>query len=306
MLDLIHSDICSPFPVQTPHGKLYFIMFLDDHSHLINIQLLASKDQALEAWNIVKNLWENHTERRVKVFRSDNGREYISTAFTKALQDAGIERHLASPYAHQQNGKAERAIRTIQGRSLAMLEAAHLPKYLWGEAVLTAGYLWNRTESRSLPPGKTLFEMVNGRKPDLSHLRVFGSRCWARIPIELQTKFGPHSCRVIFMGYPDGVKGYRVCDMTNGAFFTARDVIFDETLPPTTVSDSDDSEEESTSTEPDPIPVNPDKEHTHNQPNPTPQLRCSSRTRKLTEKGKAYHENIANAKSRSTKGVLEA
>ena len=48
MLDLIHSDLCSLFPVRTPHAKLYFIVFLDDHSHLLNIQLLTSKDQALD------------------------------------------------------------------------------------------------------------------------------------------------------------------------------------------------------------------------------------------------------------------
>ena len=43
MLDLIHSDLCGPFPVRTPHAKLYFIVFLDDHSHLLNVQLLATK-----------------------------------------------------------------------------------------------------------------------------------------------------------------------------------------------------------------------------------------------------------------------
>jgi hypothetical protein len=132
MLDLIHSDVCGLFPVQTPHGKTYFIIFLDNHTHLINIQLLTSKDQALQAWTIVKNLWENHAERRVKTFHSDNGGEYIGGAFTRALQDAGIECQLTSPYAHQQNGKAERVMCTIQGRSLAMLEAAHLLKSLWG------------------------------------------------------------------------------------------------------------------------------------------------------------------------------
>ncbi|KAG1873256.1 hypothetical protein C8R48DRAFT_550611, partial [Suillus tomentosus] len=29
-LELIHSDICGPFPVETPHHKQYFIIFLDD------------------------------------------------------------------------------------------------------------------------------------------------------------------------------------------------------------------------------------------------------------------------------------
>ena len=42
--------------------KLYFVVFLDDHTHIINVQLLASKDQALDAWKIVKALWENHVE----------------------------------------------------------------------------------------------------------------------------------------------------------------------------------------------------------------------------------------------------
>ena len=115
MLDLIHSNLCGPFPIQTPHAKLYFIIFLDDHTHIINVQLLTTKDQALDAWQIIKNLWENHAERRVKAFRSDNGGEFLSMAFTKALEDAGIERQLAAPYAHQQNSKAEWVIWTLKG-----------------------------------------------------------------------------------------------------------------------------------------------------------------------------------------------
>lgn len=38
---------------QLPHGKLHFIIFLDDHTNLLNVQLLASKDQALDAWNVI-------------------------------------------------------------------------------------------------------------------------------------------------------------------------------------------------------------------------------------------------------------
>jgi hypothetical protein len=222
MLELIHSDLCGPFPVSTPHGKLHFILFLDDHSNLLNLQLLATKDQALDAWRIIKARWENHSGRTVKVFRSDNGGEFISKAFTEALSMAGIERQLSAPYAHQQNGKAERAIRTIEGRLFAMLESAGLPANLWGEAALTACYLWNRSTSVTLPPGITPFEVVNGRQPDLAHIRVFGSRCFARIPSELQVKLGPHSRKAIFLGYPEGTKGYRLRDQASGTFFVAR------------------------------------------------------------------------------------
>ena len=122
MLDLIHFDLCGPFSVYIPHIKLYFVVFLDDHTHLLNIQLLATKDQALDAWQIVKSLWENHAGHKVKVFCSDNGGEFISVEFTKALEEAGIEWQLAAPYAHQQNGKAEQVMHTLEGHSLAMLD----------------------------------------------------------------------------------------------------------------------------------------------------------------------------------------
>lgn len=49
LLDLVHTDTCGPFLVQTPHGKLYFTVFLDDHSGCADVQLLAKRDQALEA-----------------------------------------------------------------------------------------------------------------------------------------------------------------------------------------------------------------------------------------------------------------
>ncbi|KAG1875366.1 hypothetical protein C8R48DRAFT_570802, partial [Suillus tomentosus] len=85
----------------------------------------------------------------------------------------------------------------------ALLETARLPVNLWGEAALTVCYLWNRSKSRVLPSGITPYEIINGKQPDLSHLRVFDSRCFARIPTEVQSKLGPHSREAILMGYPD-------------------------------------------------------------------------------------------------------
>lgn len=53
-LDLVHSDVCGPIPTVTPHGKHYFVIFLDDHTHALDLQLLASKDQALDAWRTLR------------------------------------------------------------------------------------------------------------------------------------------------------------------------------------------------------------------------------------------------------------
>lgn len=232
LLELVHSDLCGPFPVQTPHGKNYFVVFLEDFSNVVDIQLLATKDQALEAWRIVQKRWENKLDAKVKIFRSDNGGEFIGADFSAALAADGIERQLSAPYAHQQNGKAERIIRTIEGHMFAMLTTAQASLSLWGEATLAAGYLLNVSVTSTLPLNTTPFEVFNkGVKPNLSHLRVWGVRCFARVPAELQTKLGVKSRECLFMGYPPGQKGWRVRDVVSRHFFTSCDVIFDENIP---------------------------------------------------------------------------
>lgn len=83
----------------------------------------------------------------MKTFWSDNGGEFLSDAFTKHLEETRVQRQCSAPYAHQQNGKAERVMHMIEGRMYVMLNFACLPPSLWGEAALTACYLFNRTES---------------------------------------------------------------------------------------------------------------------------------------------------------------
>ena len=58
-LELIHSDICRPFPTLMIHGKRYFILFLDDFTNTLSVHLLANRDQAFAAWRIVQARWEN-------------------------------------------------------------------------------------------------------------------------------------------------------------------------------------------------------------------------------------------------------
>jgi hypothetical protein len=122
-------------------------------------------------------------------------------------------------------------MRTLQGRMLAMLTWARLPLTYWGEAALTASYLQNLSLQSALPPNVTPHEMYHGRKPDISHLRVFGARAFAHVPLKMQTKLGVKSRECLFMGYPPGQKGYRVRDLATSTFFTSTAVIFDENSP---------------------------------------------------------------------------
>jgi hypothetical protein len=219
-------------------------VFLDDHTHILNLQLLASKDQALKAWWATRACWENLSDQQVKAFCSDNGGEFMSDAFSRILKEAEIECQFSAPYAHQQNGKAEQVMWTIKGWMYAMLDHAHLPCSLWGEAALTEAYLFNRSESRALPPGIMPYEILHGTQPTLTHPHIFSAHCFACIPPELQEKLGPRSCEALFMGYPPGVKGWCCCNVATAVFFNSHNVIFNENFTQWPFPDSDDEDDD--------------------------------------------------------------
>ncbi|PPQ85636.1 hypothetical protein CVT25_012758 [Psilocybe cyanescens] len=135
----------------------------------------------LEAFIIVKERWETRTGFKVKRFRCDGGTEWKG-AFTQYLNDHGIEMEVTPRCEHWMNGEIEQFMRTVQGRILAMLTTAQLPMTYWGEAALTAAYLLNVTTFNA--DGVTPFEVMYGRSPNLSHLHIWSSRCFAHVPEE--------------------------------------------------------------------------------------------------------------------------
>jgi hypothetical protein len=100
----------------------------------------------------------------------------------------------------------------------------------WLDAVLTRQYLCNHLPTSTLPNDVTPFEsFTNGRKPDLSHLRVWGCECFVAVPDELRLKAGFKCFRAIFVGYEEHRVGWRVRDL-NGKYSFSNDVIFNENL----------------------------------------------------------------------------
>ena len=47
-LELVHDDLCGPITLATNGGQRYFLLFMDDYSHYMWLQLLTSKDEAAE------------------------------------------------------------------------------------------------------------------------------------------------------------------------------------------------------------------------------------------------------------------
>ncbi|WVZ12067.1 hypothetical protein V8G54_016597 [Vigna mungo] len=169
---------------------------------------------------------ENQLGCRLKCLRTDNGLEFVSEEFNGFCKEKGIRRHRTVVGTPQQNGLAERMNRTILERVRCMLLGSGLSKAFWGEAANTAVYLINRSPSSALN-FKTPMEVWSGRPTDYSHLRVFGSLAFAHVRGD---KLDSRAAKCIFLGYAEGVKGYRLWRLDSPSkLIISMDVIFDET-----------------------------------------------------------------------------
>ena len=180
----IHSDLKS-FPVDSYHRYKYFISFFDDYTSYAWIVCLRTKDAALGALKQFLAMIKNQHDTTVKEWMSDAGGEYKSEAFLKTLKDAGIKILQSALHTPQQNGRAERFMRTLMDKAEAMRHEACLPQSWWEFAVQHATHVYNRTPLRRLE-WRTPYELLNGEVPDISHLRVFGCGAYVHIPKDVR------------------------------------------------------------------------------------------------------------------------
>ena len=99
--------------------------------------------------------------------------------------------------------------KTLMERARSMLSGVGLGQEFWAEAVDNACYLVNRSPS-SMLEDKTPHEIWTGKKPSLSHLRVFGCDAYVHDPKEKRTKLDSKYEKCIFIGHKDGLKGYKL------------------------------------------------------------------------------------------------
>jgi len=145
VLELVHTDICGLMQNTTPAGNRYFLTFIDDFSRFTAIFLMANKDEVFNKFQEYEAHVSNMFGFRMKCLRSDNGSEYKSKRFIDYCKSKGIQRQYSVIYTPQQNGVAERKNRTLVEAARSMLISAKLPLQYWGEAIVTANYLQNRS-----------------------------------------------------------------------------------------------------------------------------------------------------------------
>lgn len=136
---------------------------------------------------------------------------------------------MESSWSHtpEQNETTERDNRTIVEAARTMLHSRNLPLLLWAEAVNTAVYILNRTTCVRTS-GTTPYKIWTGRKPEISHLRVFGSTAYMHIPKQFRKKLDAKAKQTVLVGYQGESANYRLYDPVRKNVVVSRDVTFDE------------------------------------------------------------------------------
>ena len=169
----VHTDIAGPLTPVAHNGDEYALIFVDDATRFVAVYTIPSKDQAINGFKrFVAEM--GVTEQQIRVLRSDNGTEFCNKEFEKYLLDLGILHETTNTYTPSENGVAERTWRILFNMTRAMLILSGLDAGWWYKALKMAAYIRNRILSSALP-GKTPYEAMFGKKPDLSHMHPFGS-----------------------------------------------------------------------------------------------------------------------------------
>ncbi|KAJ4715506.1 Retrovirus-related Pol polyprotein from transposon TNT 1-94 [Melia azedarach] len=223
-LDYIHSDCWGPSRVESLGGHRYFVSMIDDFSRMTWVFIMKHKSEAFKNFRQWKALVENQTGKKIKRLRTDNGLEFCWSEFDEFCKNEGIARHHTVRDTPQQNGVVERMNQTLLERARCMLSNAELTRRFWAGAVSTACYLINRGPHTGINL-KTPFEVWSGKPADYSNLRAFGCTVYYHVN---EGKLEPRAKKGAFVGYGDGVKGYRIWSPSEKRIILSRNVVFDE------------------------------------------------------------------------------
>jgi hypothetical protein len=160
--------------------------------------------------------------------RSDNGSKFKNARIDEYYDDKGIKHEFSSKYIPEQNGIVERKNRTLIDMARSMLAEYNVSDSYWAEAINTACHSSNRLYCHKLLK-KTPYELLIGRKPNISYFRVFGCKCYILRKGSRPSKFEKKCDEGFLLGYSSNSKAYRVFNKTHGIIEEAYDVEFDET-----------------------------------------------------------------------------
>nr|GEU75454.1 hypothetical protein [Tanacetum cinerariifolium] len=220
-LHLLHMDLCGPMKIASINGQRYVLVIVDDYSRYTWVQFLRSKDEAPE---VIKTFLKRITillQSSVIIIRIDNNTEFKNQILKEYFDCVGISHQVSSVRTPQQNGV------TLVEATRTMLIFSHAPLFLWAEAIATACFTQNRFIIHRRF-NKTSYELINGKKLDISFLHVSGALCYPKNDREDIGKLGAKGDIGFFIGYSANSRAYRVYNRRTKKIMEIMNVTFDE------------------------------------------------------------------------------
>lgn len=183
-LDIIVSDVCDAFEVESIGRKRYCVTFIDVYSGPCEHKFIKEKTDVADV--------------------TINYVEYLKTQYGRKPKREGIKLELSVGYCPEQNGIAEHRIRTLGEAARCMFSEANLPLSFWARAVNMANHTQNRIIKRK--KNKTTYEMF------YNEVKGFGFEACVVIPEEMRRKLDQKSIRIRFKEFVLKKKGYRMTD----------------------------------------------------------------------------------------------
>ncbi|GJR15427.1 putative ribonuclease H-like domain-containing protein [Tanacetum coccineum] len=226
-LYLLHMDLCGPMRVTSVNGKKYILVIVDDYSRFTWVKFLRSKDEAPDFIIKFLKMIQVRLQVTVRRIKTDNGTEFVNQTLREYYEKIGISHETSVARSPQQNGVVERRNRTLIEAARTMLIYAKALLFLWAEAVATACYTQNHSIIR-LRHGKTPYELLHDKPPDLSFFHVFGALCYPTNDSENLGKLQPKADIGIFIGYAPTKKAFQIYNRRTRRIIETIHVDFDE------------------------------------------------------------------------------
>ncbi|GKD67141.1 retrovirus-related pol polyprotein from transposon TNT 1-94 [Tanacetum coccineum] len=227
MLHLIHMDLCGSMRVESINEKWYVLVIVDDYSRCTWVHFLRSKDEAPEVIKTFLKKIQVLLQALVIIIRTDNGTEFTNQVFKHYYNSVDITHQTSSVRTPQQNGVVERRNLTLVEAARTMLIFSYAPLFLWAEVIATACYTQNHSQIHKRFD-KTPYELINGRKSDISFLHVFGALYYPKNDREDIGKLGPKGDIGFFIGYFTNSCAYRVYNQRTRKIMVTMNVTFNE------------------------------------------------------------------------------
>ena len=146
--------------------------------------------------------------------------------FTDFFKEKGVLHQFSCVSCPQQNSVVERKHQHILNTARALFFQSGIPLTFFRENA----FFIKRTPSKLLS-WKSPFQLLNNL-PDYKPLKVFGCLCYASTLPHNRSKFQPRAIPTVLIGYPQGMKVYKLYNIHQKKFFISRDVIFQEEIFP--------------------------------------------------------------------------